>query len=258
MVLSRLHLSPNAPDSMMTAMMLFGLLLGMRHALEADHVAAVATLVSRSRGAGDALRHGAAWGLGHTITLLVFGSVVLWADGVVPVELARWLELLVGVMLIGLGLDVLWRLWRDRIHFHAHEHSSDSRHFHAHSHAGEPRRGHDPVRHSHSHAVPAAGNRLAGLPLRALFIGLMHGMAGSAVLILLTLETIDSPWTGMAYMALFGLGSMVGMALLSVVIALPLRRSANGLTWFHNGLQAVIGGGTVVLGVGVVAAMPPL
>ena len=98
---------------------------------------------------------------------------------------------------------------------------------------------------------------LAGMPLRALFIGLMHGMAGSAALMLLTLEAMDSAWTGIAYIALFGLGSMVGMALLSVVIAWPMqysgRRSARGLTWFHNGLQAVIGSATVVLGVGIVA-----
>jgi cytochrome c biogenesis protein CcdA len=241
----------------MTSMLLFGLLLGMRHALEADHVAAVATLVSRHQSGADALRHGLAWGLGHTITLLLFGSAVLWMDGLIPAELARWLELLVGVMLVGLGLDVLRRLSRERVHFHVHQHGPRARHFHAHSHAGEPRDGHDPARHRHEHAKPVAfsvSRWLGGMPLRALFIGLMHGMAGSAALILLTLESIDSAWAGLAYMALFGLGSMVGMGLLSVVIALPLRRSAQGLTWFHNGLQVVIGSVTVVLGVSIVAA----
>ena len=239
----------------MTAMLLFGLLLGMRHALEADHVAAVATLVSRGQSGADALRHGAAWGLGHTITLLLFGSAVLWMDGVVPAELARWLELLVGVMLVGLGLDVLRRLLRERVHFHAHQHGPQARHFHAHSHAGEPREGHDPARHRHRHAGPfghGVARWLGDMPLRALCIGLMHGMAGSAALILLTLESMNSLWTGLAYIALFGVGSMVGMALLSVLIALPLRRSARGLTWFHNGLQAVIGSATVVIGVGIV------
>jgi len=160
------------------------------------------------------------------------------------------------VMLVGLGLDVLRRLLRDRVHFHSHQHGPQARHFHAHSHAGEPRSGHDPTRHRHDHARPFAqtvSRWLGDMPLRALFIGLMHGMAGSAALILLTLESIDSPWTGLAYMALFGVGSMLGMGLLSVVIAVPLRRSARGLTWFHNGLQAVIGSATVVLGVGIVA-----
>jgi len=237
-------------------MLLFGLLLGMRHALEADHVAAVATLVSRAEGGADALRHGLAWGLGHTITLMLFGSMVLWMDGVIPTELARWLELLVGVMLVGLGLDVLRRLLRQRVHFHAHQHGPQTRHFHAHSHIGEARAAHDPARHHHKHAEPNArvlGRQRGGMPVRALFIGLMHGMAGSAALILLTLQSIDSPWIGLAYMALFGVGSMLGMGLLSVVIALPLRRSARGLTWFHNGLQAVIGCATVVLGLSIVA-----
>lgn len=237
-------------------MLLFGLLLGMRHALEADHVAAVATLVGRTQGSADALRHGLAWGLGHTITLTLFGSVVLWMDGVIPTDLARWLELLVGVMLVGLGLDVLRRLLRQRVHFHAHQHGPQTRHFHAHSHIGEARAAHDPACHHHEHAEPIArmlGRWLGGMPMRALFIGLMHGMAGSAALILLTLQSIDSPWLGLAYMALFGVGSMLGMGLLSVVIALPLRRSARGLTWFHNGLQAVIGSATVVLGVSIVA-----
>jgi hypothetical protein len=76
----------------------------------------------------------------------------------------------------------------------------------------------------------------------------MHGMAGSAALILLTLQTVHSPWTGLLYIALFGIGSMVGMALLSVVIAIPLRASARGVTWLHNGLQAVVGVATIAVG----------
>jgi len=85
--------------------------------------------------------------------------------------------------------------------------------------------------------------------LRALFVGLMHGMAGSAALILLTLQAVRSPLTGLLYIALFGVGSMLGMALLSIVIAIPLRYSAKGMTWLHNGLQAVIGLATVGIGV---------
>lgn len=76
----------------------------------------------------------------------------------------------------------------------------------------------------------------------------MHGMAGSAALILLTLQTVRSPLTGLLYIALFGIGSMLGMALLSLVIAIPLRYSARGLTWLHNGLQAVIGVATIGIG----------
>ena len=97
------------------------------------------------------------------------------------------------------------------------------------------------MRHRHEHERP--------FPLRALFIGLMHGMAGSAALIILTLETVRSPWQGILYIFLFGVGSIVGMAALSFVIALPLRASAHGLTRLHNALQGVLGTASVGLGV---------
>ena len=218
-------------------LLLLGFLIGMRHALEADHVAAVATLATRSDSFADTIRQGTVWGIGHTITLVLFGSAVLWMDNLMPQQVAMALESAVGVMLVILGFDVIRRLLRDRVHFHRHRHGRRS-HFHAHSHAGES--GHDDSAHSHSHAQ--------AFPLRALLIGLMHGMAGSAALIILTLETMHSPLQGMLYMLLFGLGSMLGMALLSAVIAIPLRHSARGLTWLHNGLQLVIGVATIMIG----------
>lgn len=223
---------------MSVSLLLLGFLIGMRHAVESDHVAAVASLATRSRSITDAVRQGAAWGLGHTLTLFLFGSIVLVLDSVMPERLAHTLELLVGVMLVGLGIDVLRRLIQEQVHFHVHRHHDGEVHFHAHSHAGES--GHDPDRHHHRHAE--------GFPVRALLVGLMHGMAGSAALILLTLQTVRSPWTGVLYIALFGIGSMIGMALLSLVIAIPLRASARGVTWLHNGLQAVVGVATIAIG----------
>ncbi len=227
---------------MSLTLLLLGFVLGMRHAVETDHVAAVASLATRSNGLGESMRQGAAWGLGHTLTLFVFGGLVLVLDVVMPETLARGLEFAVGLMLVGLGADVLWRLGRERIHFHTHRHADGEVHFHAHSHAGE--RGHDPDRHAHGHADR--------FPVRAMLVGLMHGMAGSAALIILTLQTVQSPWAGLAYIALFGAGSIAGMALLSVAIAVPLRLSAKGLTWLHNGLQAVVGIATVAIGAGLV------
>ncbi len=223
---------------MTLSILLLGFMIGMRHAIETDHVAAVASLATTSHSIGDTIRQGAAWGLGHTLTLFAFGSIVLVFDAVLPEQLAQTLELLVGVMLVILGLDVLRRVVREKIHFHTHHHDDGELHFHAHSHVGE--RDHNPARHHHEHPD--------GLPRRALFVGLMHGMAGSAALILLTLQTVESPLVGLAYIALFGLGSMTGMALLSCVIAIPLRLSANRLTWFHNGLQGVIGVATIAIG----------
>lgn len=223
---------------MSLSLLLLGLLIGMRHAVETDHIAAVASLATGSPTLAEAVRQGAAWGLGHTVTLFLFGSLVLLLDAVMPVALAQLLELLVGVMLVGLGIDVLFRVVRRRIHFHTHRHDSGDFHFHAHSHCGEDE--HDPEHHRHEHPT--------GFPVRALLVGLMHGMAGSAALILLTLQTVRSPLAGLVYIALFGLGSMIGMALLSVVIAIPLRASARGMTWLHNGLQIAVGIATITIG----------
>jgi ABC-type nickel/cobalt efflux system permease component RcnA len=219
-----------------------GFLIGMRHALDADHLAAVAAISTRQNSIRSTIRHGAVWGLGHTTTLFLFGSLVIWMDSLVPRQLAFYLEMAVGLMLILLGLDVIQRVLRERLHYHVHRHGNAAPHFHAHSHAGEGRHGDSGHRHAHD-------NRF---PYRTLFIGFMHGMAGSAALTLLTMETVDSLWVGIVYMILFGLGSMVGMAMISAVIAIPLRASSRGLTWMHNGLQAGIGVLTLGLGISIV------
>ncbi len=221
----------------MSAILLLGFLLGMRHALEADHIAAVATLVARNRSSRHVMFQGAIWGLGHTITLFLACSVVLFLDTVVPERLAHGLEAAVGAMLVLLGADLLRRLLRERVHFHTHRHTDGTVHFHAHSHAGDARP-HN-LHHDHQHA--------GHFPKRALYVGMMHGLAGSAALILLTLGTVASPLAGLLYVALFGLGSIGGMALLSLAISVPLRGTRN-FTWLHNGLQAMVGVASIVIG----------
>lgn len=216
--------------------LLLGLLLGMRHALDADHLAAVATLVTRSRSVGQTALQGLAWGAGHTLTLLLFGGAVLVLGLALPERAALALELAVGVMLVFLGADVLYRLVRGRVHFHAHRHADGEAHFHAHAHREETE--HDPERHEHGH----------GFPMRALLVGMVHGMAGSAALILLSLEALHSPAWGLVYIALFGIGSIAGMAVLSVVIALPIRLTSGRLDRAHGVLSALLGLGTVLIG----------
>ena len=222
----------------MFSLLLLGFLIGMRHALEADHVAAVASLASKTTSVQCAIKQGAVWGLGHTLTLFFFSSIIILSESVMPENLAIGLEFVVGIMLVFLGADVIRRLLRDRIHFHTHQHNDKVIHFHAHKHTNK--RPHNSASHQHEHNP--------GFPLRALYVGFMHGMAGSAALIILTLQSVDSVMTGMLYILMFGIGSIIGMALLSVIIAIPLRHSAKGLTWLHNGLQAVIGIVTVALG----------
>ncbi|HHH47070.1 MAG TPA: urease accessory protein [Thiotrichales bacterium] len=229
----------------MTTLLMLGFFIGMRHALEADHVAAVASLATGARSVGETVRQGAAWGLGHTLTLFLFGSVVLLMDTVIPERVADGLEFAVGLMLVVLGADVLRRLKKQRVHFHVHRHADGVAHFHAHSHAGE-QGPHDPDHHHHEHT--------RGFPLRALAVGLMHGMAGSAALILLTLQTVQTPLTGLAYMALFGIGSIAGMAALSAVIAVPMQRTARSLASLHGVMTLTVG--VITLGLGLYTAIP--
>lgn len=225
----------------MTALsiLVVGLLLGMKHATEADHLAAVATLATRQHTLAQTLRQGVAWGIGHTITLMVFAGAVLALGQVIAPSLEHALETAVGVMLVVLGFDVLRRLARDRIHFHFHRHKPDTSHVHAHSHRGEGC--HADSAHRHAHA-----NRW---PLRALLVGTMHGLAGSAALVVLSMQAVPSVTLGLGYIALFGIGSIAGMALLSVAIAVPLRLSAGYLTGVHQAMTAAVGISSCALGI---------
>ncbi len=115
-----------------------GVLLGMQHATEADHLAAVATLAGRERSLGQGLRLGVAWGCGHTLTLLLVAGGVGLLGWVISPELAGRFEQVVGAMLIGLGTHLGWRLWRERVHFHGHVHAGGPAHFHGHAHGPRP------------------------------------------------------------------------------------------------------------------------
>jgi hypothetical protein len=215
-----------------------GFLLGMQHALEADHIAAVSSIAARRSQVGDIVRHGLTWGLGHTLTLFAFAGAALLLGRAIPESMARPIETAVGVMLVGLGAHVLWRLWRDRVHFHKHGHGDGTVHFHAHSHAGEAAP-HARTAHAHEH----------GFRWRTLLVGLMHGMAGSAALLVLTVSQASSPAVGLGYVALFGIGSMIGMGALSTLIAVPLAVTARWLTFANHGLQGAVGAVTVAIGV---------
>ncbi len=212
----------------------------MRHALEADHLAAVAAISTKEHSLRASIKHGAIWGLGHTTTLFLFGSIVIFMNTIISQQMADRLEFAVGIMLVLLGVDVLRRFIKERIHYHSHQHNNATAHFHAHSHGGE--RDHGQSKHDHRHEK---------FPYRTLFIGFMHGLAGSAALILLTLDTIKSVPLSMVYILLFGVGSIAGMALLSMVIAVPLRASSK-LTWLHNSLQISIGFLTFGLGFSII------
>jgi hypothetical protein len=186
------------------------------------------------------VKHGLTWGLGHTLTLFAVAGAAILLGRAIPEHFARPLETAVGIMLLGLGAHVLWRLWRDRVHFHKHRHDDGTVHIHGHSHAGETI-AHVLATHAHAH----------GFRWRTLLVGLMHGMAGSAALLVLALSQASSPAIALGYIALFGIGSMVGMGVLSTMIAVPLMVSARWLTWANRASVGII---TIAIGVMTIVA----
>lgn len=227
----------------MISALFLGFLVGLQHAFEADHVAAVASIAADARKLRSVVRHGAVWGFGHSVTLLLLGGLVVYLGKAIPVAWAQGMELLVGLMLLGLGAALLRRLWRERVHFHVHRHADGVTHLHAHKHAPEEAK-HDPRHHNHGHPK--------GLPLRSLAVGMMHGLAGSAALVLLALGSVESVPVALLYIALFGLGSIAGMVVLSAVMAVPLSYSARIFTWANRGLQTAIGAVTMLVGASIV------
>lgn len=228
----------------MLSLLAIGFLLGMRHALESDHVAAVTTLAVDARDWRHGAALGALWGLGHTLVLLAATAVVLFFfRGMMP-EIALDMELVVGVMLVVLGADVLRRMRARRVHLHAHRHADGTVHAHLHAHPDGD------VPHDHENGLPPAhehGHDAFSLA-RALLVGAVHGLAGSAAVMLLGLEqATDTPWRGMLYVALFGLGSILGMAAFSVAVAVPAR-AARRVAWLASGVNALAGVASISFG----------
>ena len=221
------------------AILLLGLLLGVRHAFDADHLVAVTTIISTYRNPLRAIWVGVSWGLGHTTTLLLVGVLVLFLKVTLPEPIAHLFEFLVGVMLVILGVQVFWSLRRSRVHLHPHSDDSQE-HVHFHSHAETPS-------HVHHHQ-PNWSNLpqflIAGIipgehrqtelrsslkpffRLKSYIVGTVHGLAGSAALMLLVLAGLQSRWLGVWYIVLFGLGSVISMGLVTIFLALPFSTSA--------------------------------
>ena len=210
------------------ALLGIGLLFGLKHATEVDHVVAVSTIVSRHRNVWRSAIVGALWGAGHTAALLVTGVFVLSLRVAIPERVSNWLEFCVALMIIGLGATALWRALRKRgdVHVHEHMHGGVS---HVHVHFHDPQTRHD-VRRAHTHAVSQIG-------LKPILIGAMHGLAGSGALTLLVLTQINSTWMGLLYLAVFGVGSIAGMLLMSGLIGLPFALTSRKLTNLHHRLQ---------------------
>ncbi|CAN5622226.1 hypothetical protein BH20ACI3_BH20ACI3_32190 [soil metagenome] len=207
----------------------FGLVLGLKHAVEADHLAAVTTIVSERSSLLAASLVGGLWGVGHTLSLLVAGIAVILFHLRISEQTALALEFCVGLMLMALGANSLRKLMRGgTLPLHWHRHGA---HLHAHPHVHD---GIDERDFPHTHH----GLRLSARPL---LVGMVHGLAGSAALMLLVLSTISSPLAGLLYILVFGIGSVGGMMLMSALVGLPLRLTATRFARAHFVVRCLAG-----------------
>ena len=240
-----------------------GFFLGMRHATDPDHVVAVSTIVSRHRSMKHAAVIGGLWGIGHTMTILLVGSGIILFGWVIPARVGLSMEFSVGLMLILLGVLNLTGIlqWISNnlspARFHDSDSSTGAAHSHAHSHGDyvhtHPHQ-HDPESHPHDPARTPVGwfdrhfGRL-GLyhAVRPLAVGLVHGLAGSAAVALLVLTTIRDPKWAVAYLLLFGVGTIAGMMLITGVMGAPFAY-AKQRSRLSNGLR--IASGVISFGFG--------
>jgi ABC-type nickel/cobalt efflux system permease component RcnA len=221
-------------DATWVSLLGLGLILGLRHALDPDHIVAVSTMVSESGSVRRSSVVGTLWGLGHTLALLSAGILVITFKFQLSQRFALWMEFVVALMLILLGINSLLKPLRGwKVHVHRHSHDG-SNHIHVHMHRpGE--------RHVHRHPHLVVG-------LRSFLIGMVHGLAGSAALMILVLATIPSALAGLIYIAVFGLGSVGGMLLMSSLLSLPFVITKNRFSALSNGLQLIAGFLSLVFG----------
>lgn len=205
-----------------------GLVFGLKHAVEADHLAAISTIVSERKSLLSSSLVGGLWGVGHTISLLIAGVVVILLHVQIGEKMALAFEFGVALMLVALGINAIRKLMRGgRLHFHTHKHGHR---LHVHPHL-----------HPQSSKDSAATHHGLSLNARPLLVGMMHGLAGSAALMLLVLSTIPSPMIGMAYILVFGVGSIGGMMLMSLFVSLPLRLTASRFRRAHLTVRGLAG-----------------
>jgi len=213
-----------------------GLVLGLRHALDPDHIVAVSTIVGETKSLRRSSLVGTFWGLGHMMSLMVAGVLVIALKVQISDRMAVWLEFAVALMLIVLGAKAMLKSLRGwKLHRHRHTHDGDT-HTHLHLH-------HERDQHLHSH------RHLIRLGRRPFIVGMVHGMAGSAALTILVLATIPSAVAGLVYILVFGLGSVGGMLIMSSLISLPFVFAKKYFKAFGEAMHLTVGLASVAFGV---------
>ena len=215
-------------DGMLITALAVGFVLGLRHALDPDHIVAVSTIVSECKSLRRSSLVGTFWGLGHTFSLLVVGLGVIALKLNLTERVAAWMEFAVAVMLVGLGVKAVATALRGwKLHAHKHQHGGPP---HVHLHVHKPGGAEN---HQHRHIL--------GLGTKPFLVGMVHGLAGSAALMILVVATIPSAVAGLIYIAVFGVGSVGGMLLMSSVISLPFLLTGGRLSVVGRVLQMLVG-----------------
>ena len=220
------------------SLLALGFVLGLKHALDADHLAAISTIATERRSLLSSSLVGAIWGVGHTISLMIAAVLVIFLHFEIGDRTAKGLEFCVGLMLIALGVNALRKLARGRVHVHAHEHDG---YWHVHPHLHQK----DAQDKPHMHHGLKSG-------ARPLLVGMMHGLAGSAALTLLVLATIPSPLVGFVYIAVFGIGSIGGMTIMSTLCALPTKLTSQRFARANFALRCLAGVFSLAFGIFVI------
>lgn len=220
----------------LAAVLLLGFTLGLRHALDADHLAAVTTLTSDGGGFRRAMIAGLSWGLGHAAMLGVLGGALVLMRLPLSERVGNLLELAAGIMLVGLGTAAVVGAMRGRVHVHTHRHGAVE-HSHLHFHALRHR---DGALHSHPHPLRVV--------VRPFLVGGAHGLAGSGAVALVVLATIPTWLYGTIYLGVFGAGSVVGMTMMSMVVAVPLVLARRRAARLHRSLRLAAGIASITLG----------
>lgn len=213
------------------ALLATALLLGVRHALDPDHLVAVSTLVAEERRLWPAARLGLTWGLGHLLPIALVGLPVLLFRLKLPEGLEHVVDLGVGVLLMALGAHTLWQLVRARLQLDRHEHEG---HVHVHIHG-----------RGHTHPLPTRDRR----GLLTFGIGMIHGLAGSGAAAVLALAAAPTLATGAGYLLVFGLGTCAGMFATTLCIAAPAVAAVSRCGGLHRAVRAASGLASIAVGI---------
>lgn len=231
-------------DAVSSAVLL-GFVLGLQHATDPDHVVAVATIVTRERHFLAGARVGLLWGVGHTLSLAVAGTLVVVLNHSVPVRLTAGLEFLVAAMLVTLGVMRLREAARGILAVAPDRRVADHRH------GGEGELIH--AHHGDAHVHPSAAllaawrDEARRIGARALLVGAVHGMAGTAAVALLVLATLPTSAAAAVYLVVFGLGTIAGMTALTGAMAYPLARLAH-VRWMRDAMAVASGVAAIAFG----------